>query len=77
MVLLYHYKPMNLLELVALRKAHVARLGDQGGMAGERQLLADQTLWLRRPKGVKLKLLLDEPDVSAFTSSVQTSTGLL
>lgn len=51
---------MTPLELIAAKRAHIARLANQGGACGEQDSIALMTNWIARPKSVELRLLLDE-----------------
>ena len=49
---------MTPLEVIAAKRAHLDRLANQGGAAGERQaVLASE--WVPRPKGLALRGLID------------------
>ncbi len=51
---------MTPLELIQSKRAHVARLANQRGAAGEQSSLADMEHWIPRPSGAGLKVLLEE-----------------
>lgn len=50
---------MNPLELITAKRAHLARLANQSGAAGEQIALAAMEHWVPRPKGAALRLLLE------------------
>ncbi|QNP45986.1 hypothetical protein H9L14_01450 [Sphingomonas sediminicola] len=47
-------------EVIAAKRAHVARLANERGSHGEQAALATQDKWIARPKGRPLRILLDE-----------------
>ena len=49
---------MRLIDIIAEKRAHIARLANQGGAAGEIAALGEMKNWVQRPKGVGLKVLL-------------------
>ena len=50
---------MTPLEVITARRAHLDRLANQRGAAGELDALVLNTEWLPRPKGPVLRILLD------------------
>lgn len=50
---------MNPLELIRAKRAHLARLANQGGAAGEQQAITAMEHWVPRPRGAELRLLLE------------------
>lgn len=50
---------MTLLDVIAAKRAHLDRLANQGGTAGEQDLVLANDQWLPRPKGALLNILLD------------------
>ena len=50
---------MELWEVIAARKAHLNRLANQGGAAGETEAIVGMD-WLPRPRGREMSLLLNE-----------------
>lgn len=48
------------LEIIAAKRAHLSRLANQGGAAGEQKALLLMDQWVPRPKGVPLRNLLLE-----------------
>jgi hypothetical protein len=46
------------LEIIAAKRAHLARIANQAGAAGERDLVLAKDDWITRPKGSALKTLL-------------------
>ncbi len=51
---------MNPLDLITEKKTHLARLANQRGAAGESSIVETKDNWVPRPRGVKLKRLLNE-----------------
>jgi hypothetical protein len=51
---------MTPLELIQSKRAHVARLANQRGAAGEQASIEDMEHWVARPSGAALKILLEE-----------------
>ena len=51
---------MKPLEIIAGKKAHLDRLSNQQGAAGEAELVEAMDGWVPRPKGRSLKILLNE-----------------
>lgn len=51
---------MNLKELLAAKRAHVARFANEKGAAGENLSIVASEQWVPRPKGAGLKILLSE-----------------
>lgn len=49
---------MNLLEVINLKKQHLARYSNENGAHGELRILKSNDKWIPRPKGAALKLLL-------------------
>lgn len=48
------------LEVIAAKRAHVARLANEGGAEGEQKALSIMKGWLPRPKGQELRNLFGE-----------------
>jgi len=48
------------LEVIAAKRAHLARLANEGGATGEQQAILSMEEWVPRPKGASLRVLLDE-----------------
>jgi hypothetical protein len=48
------------LEVIAAKRAHLARLANEGGAAGEQQAILSMEQWVPRPKGLGLRVLLEE-----------------
>lgn len=46
-------------DVIAAKRAHLARLANQGGAAGEQDLILAKDDWVPRPRGVGLKVLLE------------------
>lgn len=51
---------MSPLEVIALKRAHLARLANEGGAAGEQQAIRSVDHWVPRPRGPGLRVLLEE-----------------
>lgn len=51
---------MSPLEVIAAKRAHLARLANEGGAAGEQQAILSMEQWVPRPKGPGLRVLLEE-----------------
>jgi hypothetical protein len=49
---------MEITEILAAKRRHLARLASEGGAAGESSAIAAATDWIPRPKGKALKALL-------------------
>jgi len=49
---------MTPLEVIRTKRAHLARLANQGGAAGEQAALLSMNHWISRPKGPALRVLL-------------------
>ena len=50
---------MSLIEIIRAKRAHLARLANQQGAAGEQSAIAEMAQWLPRPKGKALRVLLE------------------
>lgn len=48
------------LEVIAAKRAHLVRLANEGGAAGEQQAILSMEQWIPRPKGLGLRILLEE-----------------
>ncbi|MBB5716823.1 hypothetical protein [Sphingomonas aerophila] len=48
------------MEVIAAKRAHLARLANEGGAAGEQQAILSMEQWVPRPKGPGLRVLLEE-----------------
>lgn len=51
---------MTPLEVIAAKRAHLARLANEGGAAGEQLAILAMDRWIPRPKGAGLRMLLEE-----------------
>jgi hypothetical protein len=51
---------MTPFEVIAAKRAHLARLANQSGAAGELSAVEAMDHWTPRPKGAPLRMLLDE-----------------
>lgn len=51
---------MTPLEVISAKRAHLARLANQGGAAGEQDAIVLMEEWVPRPRSVQLRLLLEE-----------------
>jgi hypothetical protein len=51
---------MTPLEVILAKRAHVARLANQGGAAGEQDAVVLMEHWVPRPRSSELRVLLDE-----------------
>ncbi|MBD2721582.1 hypothetical protein [Hymenobacter armeniacus] len=49
---------MKPVEVILAKRAHLARLANQQGAAGEARMLADMDNWVPRPRGKGLQILL-------------------
>ena len=50
---------MTPLEVIAVKRAHLARLANQGGATGEQDLVSASEHWIPRPKGALLRKLIE------------------
>lgn len=50
---------MKPIDVIAAKRAHVARLANQGGAAGEQDVILAKDDWVPRPKGAALRVLLE------------------
>lgn len=50
---------MTPLEVIAAKRAHLDRLANQGGAAGEQEVVLASEQWIPRPKGLALRQLID------------------
>jgi hypothetical protein len=48
------------LEVIAAKRAHLARLANESGAAGEQQAILSMDQWVPRPRGPSLQVLLEE-----------------
>jgi len=48
------------LEVISAKRAHLARLANQGGASGEQHAIYTMDRWVPRPKGNALRVLLEE-----------------
>lgn len=48
------------LEVISAKRAHLARLANQGGASGEQHAISTMDRWIPRPKGNALRILLEE-----------------
>jgi hypothetical protein len=46
--------------VITAKRAHLARLANEGGAAGEQQAILSMEHWVPRPRGPSLKILLEE-----------------
>lgn len=53
-----HSPPLTPLEVITAKRAHLARLANESGAAGEQAALLTMEHWTSRPKGTALRLLL-------------------
>jgi hypothetical protein len=63
---------LNPVEVIAAKRAHLARLANQSGAAGELEARLAMEDWVARPKGTGLRVLLDalsETGISIKASS--------
>ena len=51
---------MTPLEVISAKRAHLARLANQGGAAGEQDAIVLMEHWVPRPRAGQLQLLLQE-----------------
>ncbi|WP_394652431.1 hypothetical protein [uncultured Sphingomonas sp.] len=51
---------MNAIEVIRAKRAHLSRLANEGGAAGEIEAVSRVEQWIPRPKGAALSLLLQE-----------------
>lgn len=51
---------MTPLEVIVAKRAHLARLANQSGAAGEQGAILAMELWIPRPKGEALRILIEE-----------------
>ncbi|RAZ89068.1 hypothetical protein DPM33_19035 [Mesorhizobium hawassense] len=51
---------LNPIEVIAAKRAHLARLANEGGALGEQHALLVMDRWIARPKGSGLRILLEE-----------------
>lgn len=51
---------MSPLEVITAKRAHLARLANEGGAAGEQQAILSMDQWIPRPRGPDLRMLLEE-----------------
>ena len=51
---------MSPLEVIAAKRAHMARLTNESGAEGEQQATFSMDHWVPRPKGMGLRVLLEE-----------------
>lgn len=51
---------MTPLEVIVAKRAHLARLANQSGAAGEQDAILAMELWVPRPKGETLRILIEE-----------------
>lgn len=51
---------MTPLEVIAAKRAHLARLANEGGAAGEQLAILAMDRWIPRPRGASLRMLLEE-----------------
>ncbi|WP_316224866.1 MULTISPECIES: hypothetical protein [unclassified Bradyrhizobium] len=51
---------MTPLEVILAKKAHLARLANQSGAAGEQDTILAMERWVPRPKGQSLRILIEE-----------------
>lgn len=51
---------MNALEVITAKRAHLARLANQGGAAGEQDAILLMEHWVPRPRAGQLQILLRE-----------------
>jgi hypothetical protein len=51
---------MTPLEVILAKRAHLARLANQSGAAGEQDAILAMELWVSRPKGETLRILMEE-----------------
>jgi hypothetical protein len=58
---------MTPLELIQAKRAHVARLANQRGAAGEQLALQEMEHWIARPSGIGLRVLLAELGATGVT----------
>jgi hypothetical protein len=64
------------LEIIAAKRAHLSRLANQGGAAGEQEALLLMDQWVPRPKGVPLRNLLLELANSGITIKASSFDAL-
>ena len=50
---------MNPLKVIRAKRAHLERLSNQTGAEGENLVVAQMDSWIERPKGRKLRTLLE------------------
>ena len=63
---------MTPIEVISAKRAHLARLANQGGAAGEQDAIVMMEHWIPRPRAGQLKILLGE---LAKTGIVIKSSG--
>lgn len=51
---------MKLSEIISAKRAHLVRLSNQRGAAGELELISSMSDWVQRPRGRSLQHLLNE-----------------